>query len=138
MFISRCLSHGHPFFISIYMSLIIFFSFFYNPIVFNSEETAMGMKRSGAFVPGYRPGLSTQTFFQNLLNKLTFIGSMYMCFVCMIPEVVLSLISLQFYFAGTSLLIIVGVSMDVVTQIRSYLMGSKYSEIIDKPWLKPQ
>lgn len=136
MNIARYLSHGHPFFICLYVFLIIFFAYFYNPIVFNPEETAMGMKKGGAFIPGYRPGLSTQQFFESLLSKLTFIGSLYMAFVCVIPEIVLSMVSLQFYLGGTSLLIIVGVSMDVMTQIKSHLVGAKYSAVVDRPWLK--
>lgn len=136
MIMARFLSHGHPFFICTYISLIVFFAYFYNPIVFNPEETAIGMKKSGAFIPGFRPGTSTQKFFESLLQRLTFIGAIYMSLVCVVPEIVLSIVSLQFYLGGTSLLIIVGVSMDVMTQIKSHLLGAKYSAVIDRPWLK--
>ena len=94
------------------------------------------MKKNGAFITGYRPGDSTRDFFQGLLDRLTLIGAIYVSAVCIVPELVMSSVSLQFYFGGTSLLIIVSVSIDTIMQIRSHVIGSKYAALAERPWLK--
>jgi preprotein translocase subunit SecY len=136
MWLASIFTHGHPLFIVTYISLIMFFSFFYAPIVFNPQETADGMKKNGAFITGYRPGDATCDFFKTLLNRLTLIGGVYVAAVCVIPELVMSVVSLQFYFGGTSILIIVSVSIETVMQIRSHMVGAKYAALAERPWLK--
>ncbi|UFX98578.1 preprotein translocase subunit SecY [Candidatus Gromoviella agglomerans] len=135
-FMLRILSHGHPVFIVLYISLIVFFSFFYAPIIFNTEQIANEMRKSGASIDGMRAGDKTKEYLDHILNRLTFIGAFYISAICIIPELILSIVSLQFYLGGTSMLIIVGVSIEVMTQVASYLLGSKYAHIVNKPWLR--
>jgi preprotein translocase subunit SecY len=112
--------------------LIIFFSYFYTAVVFNPEETADNLKKYGGFIPGIRPGANTARYFDTVLTRLTTIGAAYLVIVCLLPEFVLSNYSLPFYFGGTSLLIIVSVTMDTVAQVQSHLLAHQYEGLIRK------
>ncbi len=131
-FIAHELSHGQPGYILLYAALIVFFSFFYTAVVFNPQETADNLKKYGGFVPGIRPGANTATYFDTILTRLTAIGALYLCIVCLIPEVLIGQYNLPFYFGGTSLLIIVSVTMDTVAQIQSHLLAHQYEGLIRK------
>lgn len=122
----------HPFYLTIYISLIIFFSFFYTSIVFNPQETSDNLRKNGGFVPGYRPGADTSSYFDYLLTRLTVVGSIYLAFICVLPEVFISKYSLPFALGGTSFLIVVSVSIDTVTQIHSHLLSHQYGGLVDK------
>ncbi len=126
------LSHGQPGYMLLYAGLIIFFSYFYTAVVFNPEETADNLKKHGGFVPGIRPGANTASYFDRVLTRLTTIGAAYLVIVCLLPEFVLSKYSLPFYFGGTSLLIIVSVTMDTVAQVQSHLLAHQYEGLIRK------
>jgi preprotein translocase subunit SecY len=128
----RHLSHGSPIFILFFASFIIFFSFFYTAIVFNPEETADNLRKNNGFVPGYRPGKMTATYFDYLLTRLTVVGSLYLAFVCLLPELLMSQVTLSFYFGGTSLLILVSVTMDTVSQVHAHLISYQYEGLIKK------
>jgi preprotein translocase subunit SecY len=130
--IMRHLSHGSPIFILFFASFIIFFSFFYTAIVFNPEETADNLRKNNGFVPGYRPGKMTATYFDYLLTRLTVVGSLYLAFVCLLPELLMSQVTLSFYFGGTSLLILVSVTMDTVSQVHAHLISYQYEGLIKK------
>ena len=121
--ISRYLGHGKPLFILLYISLIMFFSFFYTAVVFNSEETANNLRKHGAYVPGRRPGKNTAEYFDYLLTRLTVIGSIYLAFVCIVPELLMNKFSVAFALGGTSFLIVVNVVLDTFTQVQTYQMG---------------
>jgi preprotein translocase subunit SecY len=112
--------------------LITFFAYFYTAVVFNPEETADNLKKYGGFIPGIRPGANTAAYFDTVLTRLTTIGAAYLVVVCLLPEFVLSNYSLPFYFGGTSLLIIVSVTMDTVSQIQSHLLAHQYEGLIRK------
>src|SRR5271163_511191 len=126
------LSHGQPGYMILFAGLIIFFSYFYTAVVFNPEETAENLKKYGGFIPGIRPGSNTAKYFDTVLTRLTTIGAGYLVVVCLLPEFVLSKYSLPFYFGGTSLLIIVSVTMDTVAQIQSHLLAHQYEGLIRK------
>lgn len=134
--IVRNLSHGQPLYIFLYSSIIIFFCFFYTSIVFNSEETANNLKKNGGFVPGRRPGKSTAEYFDYVLTRLTAFGSVYLVLICVLPEILISKYSIPLYLGGTSLLIIVNVIVDTMTQIQSHLFAQKYENLIKKTRLK--
>jgi preprotein translocase subunit SecY len=129
-------SHGNPVYILSYIVLIIFFAFFYTAIVFNPNETADNLKKGGGFVPGYRPGKNTAGYFDYILTRLTFIGAIYLSFVCVLPEILISKFNLPFYLGGTSLLIVVSVGMDTVAQIHSYLLTHQYDGLIKRSKLR--
>ena len=126
------LSHGQPGYMLLYAGLIIFFSYFYTAVVFNPQETADNLKKHGGFIPGIRPGANTASYFDRVLTRLTTIGAAYLVIVCLLPEFVLSNYSLPFYFGGTSLLIIVSVTMDTVAQVQSHLLAHQYEGLIRK------
>jgi preprotein translocase subunit SecY len=126
------LSHGQPGYMLFFAGLIIFFAYFYTAVVFNPEETAENLKKYGGFIPGIRPGANTAAYFDRVLTRLTTIGAAYLVVVCLLPEFVLSNYSLPFYFGGTSLLIIVSVTMDTVSQIQSHLLAHQYEGLIRK------
>jgi preprotein translocase subunit SecY len=126
------LSHGQPGYMILFAGLIIFFSYFYTAVVFNPEETAENLKKYGGFIPGIRPGSNTAKYFDTVLTRLTTIGAAYLVVVCLLPEFVLSNYSLPFYFGGTSLLIIVSVTMDTVAQVQSHLLAHQYEGLIRK------
>jgi preprotein translocase subunit SecY len=126
------LGHGQPVYMLLYAALIVFFSYFYTAVVFNPEETATNLKKQGGFIPGIRPGANTASYFDRILTRLTTIGAAYLVIVCLVPEWLIGHFSLPFYFGGTSLLIIVSVTMDTVTQIQSHLVAHQYEGLIKK------
>jgi preprotein translocase subunit SecY len=134
--IAASLEHGQPLFILLYMAMIVFFCFFYTAIVFNPEETADNLKKYGGFIPGIRPGKNTAAYIDYVLTRLTAVGAAYLAFVCLLPEILISQYSIPFYFGGTSLLIIVTVTMDTVAQIHSHLMAHQYEGLIKKAKLR--
>jgi preprotein translocase subunit SecY len=130
--ISTELSHGSPVYMALYAAMIIFFSYFYTAVVFNPEETADNLKKYGGFIPGIRPGSATAQYFDHVLTRLTTVGGLYLVAVCLLPEVLISDYGLPFYFGGTSILIVVSVTMDTVTQIQSHLLAHQYEGLIRK------
>jgi preprotein translocase subunit SecY len=130
------LSPGQPLYIAIYAGLIIFFCFFYTALVFNSKETADNLKRSGAFVPGIRPGHQTAEYIDKVLTRLTFWGAIYITGVCLLPEFMILQFSVPFYFGGTSLLIIVVVSIDFMSQLQAHMMSHQYDGLLKKANLR--
>jgi preprotein translocase subunit SecY len=130
--ISAALSPGQPIYVILYALAIIFFCFFYTALVFNPRETADNLKKSGAFVPGYRPGEQTARYIDKVLTRLTLVGAVYITFVCLIPEFLIVNWNVPFYFGGTSLLIIVIVSMDFLAQVQAYIMTHQYESLIKK------
>jgi preprotein translocase subunit SecY len=131
-FLGRELSHGQPGYMVLYAVLIVFFAYFATATVFNPEETADNLKKNGGFIPGIRPGANTAAYFDTVLTRLTTICAAYLVIVCLLPEFVLSKYSLPFYFGGTSLLIIVAVTMDTVSQVQSHLLAHQYEGLIRK------
>ena len=121
---------------ALYGGGIAFFCFFYTAVQFNSEETAENLKRHGGFIPGIRPGKATENYFDYLLNRITVIGAAYLVTICLIPEIALSQMGIAFYLGGTSLLIVVNVTMDTVSQIQSHLIAHQYGDLIKKAKLK--
>jgi len=130
--IANQLAHGMPAYMLLYMAMIIFFSFFYTAVVFNPVETADNLKKYGGFVAGIRPGANTAEYFDRVLTRLTAVGAIYLCVVCLIPELLISNYGVPFYFGGTSLLIIVTVTMDTVAQVQSHLFQHQYEGLIKK------
>ncbi|TDH58782.1 preprotein translocase subunit SecY [Dankookia rubra] len=130
--VANALAHGQPLYMALYMALIIFFAFFYTAVVFNPTETADNLKKYGGFVPGIRPGQNTADYFDRVLTRLTAVGALYLCLVCILPEILISHYGVPFYFGGTSLLIIVSVTMDTVAQIQSHLFAHQYEGLIKK------
>jgi preprotein translocase subunit SecY len=126
------LNRGKPLYMVLSAALIIFFSFFYTAVVFNSEETANNLKKYGAYIPGRRPGSHTAEYFDYLLTRITVLGSLYLCVICLIPEFIASKVSLTFALGGTSMLIVVNVVLDTFAQIQTYLFSSKYEHAIKK------
>ncbi|CAA9513518.1 MAG: Protein translocase subunit SecY [uncultured Sphingomonas sp.] len=134
--LSTYLQHGSPVFMTLYGLGIIFFCFFYTAVQFNSEETAENLKRHGGFIPGVRPGKATETYFDYLLNRITVLGAAYLTLICLAPEILFSQAGIPFYLGGTSLLIVVNVTMDTVSQIQSHLIAHQYGDLIKKAKLK--
>ena len=130
------LAHGQPAYMALYAAMIIFFSYFYTAVVFNPQETADNLKKYGGFIPGIRPGTNTADYFDYVLTRLTTVGAIYLAVVCMLPEILISRYGVPFYFGGTSLLIIVSVTMDTVTQIQSHLLAHQYEGLIRKTRVK--
>ena len=130
--ISTTLSPGQPIYALTYAAMIIFFCFFYTALVFNPKEIADNLKKSGAFVPGIRPGVQTSQYIDRVVSRLTFAGAIYLTFVCLIPEFLIVKWNVPFYFGGTSLLIIVVVMMDMMAQVQSYLMSRQYESLMKK------
>ncbi len=130
--IGAALAHGKPMYMALYMALIIFFAYFYTAVVFNPVETADNLKKYGGFVPGIRPGQNTAEYLDRVLTRLTGVGAIYLCIVCIIPEILISNYGVPFYFGGTSLLIIVSVTMDTVAQVQSHLFAHQYEGLIKK------
>ena len=127
---------GQPLYLAIYISLIVFFAFFYTAIVFNPDETADNLKKNGGYVPGIRPGPPTSDYLDFVLTRLTAIGATYLAAVCILPEILISKYSIPFYLGGTSLLIVVTVSMDTVAAAQSHLIAHRYSGLIKKTKLR--
>ena len=134
--ISTYLQHGAPLFLALYAAGIIFFCFFYSAVQFNSEETAENLKRHGGFIPGIRPGKATENYFDYLISRITVIGAAYLVLICLIPEVMASQTGVALQLGGTSLLIVVNVTMDTVSQIQSHLIAHQYGDLIKKAKLK--
>jgi len=130
--ISAALSPGQPIYVMLYAVAIVFFCFFYTALVFNSRETADNLKKSGGFIPGIRPGDQTARFIDKILLRLTFAGAIYITFVCLVPEFLILKYNVPFYFGGTSLLIIVVVTMDFMAQVQNYLMSQQYESLLKK------
>ena len=130
------LSHGRPLFLFLYLALIVFFAFFYTAIVFNPTETADNLKKHGGFIPGIRPGERTAEYIDYVLSRITVLGAIYLAIVCLIPEILISYASVPFYFGGTSLLIVVSVTMDTVAQVQGYLLAHQYEGLIRKSKLR--
>lgn len=134
--ISQQLSPGQPIYIAIFGGMVMFFCFFYTAIVFNSKETADNLKKSGAFIPGIRPGRQTAEYIDYVLTRLTLVGAFYLAAVCLLPEFLIMQWNVPFYFGGTSLLIIVIVSMDFMAQLQAHLMSHQYDSLLKKSNLK--
>ncbi|MCL6728838.1 preprotein translocase subunit SecY [Sphingomonas hankyongi] len=134
--VSTYLQHGSPLYMLLYGLGIAFFCFFYTAVQFNSEETADNLKRHGGFIPGIRPGKATEQYFDYLLNRITVVGAAYLVLICLIPEMLTAQAGLSFRLGGTSLLIVVNVTMDTVSQIQSHLIAHQYGDLIKKAKLK--
>jgi preprotein translocase subunit SecY len=130
--VAGTLSPGQPIYVMLYASAIVFFCFFYTALVFNSKETADNLKKSGAFVPGIRPGEQTARYIDKILMRLTLIGAAYITIVCLLPEFLILKWNVPFYFGGTSLLIIVVVTMDFMSQVQAYVMSHQYESLLKK------
>jgi preprotein translocase subunit SecY len=120
----------------LYAAGIVFFSFFYTAVVFNPDETAENLKKYGGFVPGIRPGTRTSEYLDYVLTRLTVIGAAYLVVICLLPEFMISQLKVPFYFGGTSLLIVVNVTMDTVAQIQSHMLAHQYEGLIKKSKLR--
>jgi preprotein translocase subunit SecY len=136
VFLNTYLRHGSVVYMSLYAAGIIFFSFFYTAVVFNPEETADNLKRYGGFIPGIRPGKNTELYFDYVLTRITVVGAAYLTVICLVPESITAAMSIPFLMGGTSLLIVVNVTMDTVTQIQSHLLAHQYGDLIKKAKLK--
>jgi len=134
--ITALLGRGQPLYLAIYVGLILFFAFFYTAIVFNPVDTADNLKKYGGFIPGIRPGKKTAEYIDFVLTRITVIGAIYLSLVCILPEILISNLAVPFYFGGTSLLIIVSVTMDTVAQIQSHLLAHQYEGLIKKSKLR--
>jgi preprotein translocase subunit SecY len=134
--ITTYLAHGRPLYMVLYVALIVFFSFFYTAIVFNPQETADNLKKYGGFIPGIRPGERTAEYIDYVLTRITVIGAAYIALVCVIPEILISYAAVPFYFGGTSLLIVVSVTMDTVAQVQGHLYAAQYEGLIKKARLR--
>ncbi len=134
--LNQYLAHGTPLYMGLYAAGIIFFCFFYTAVVFNPEETADNLKRYGGFIPGIRPGKSTEEYLDFVLTRITVIGAAYLTFICLVPELLVARAGIPFYLGGTSLLIVVNVTIDTVTQIQSHLLAHQYGDLIKKAKLK--
>ena len=134
--LNALLGRGQPLYLAIYVSMIVFFAFFYTAIVFNPEETAENLRKYGGYIPGIRPGKSTADYLDFVLTRLTVLGAIYLSAVCILPELLISQYAVPFYFGGTSLLIVVTVTLDTVTQIQSHLLAHQYEGLVKKSRLK--
>ena len=134
--ITTQLGHGRPLFLILYVALIVFFAFFYTAIVFNPTETAENLKKHGGFIPGIRPGERTAEYIDYVLSRITVIGAGYLALVCLLPEILISYAAVPFYFGGTSLLIVVSVTMDTVAQVQGYLLAHQYEGLIKRSKLR--
>ena len=134
--VAASLSPGQPIYVLLYAAAIVFFCFFYTALVFNSKETADNLKKSGAFVPGIRPGEQTARYIDKILMRLTLIGALYITVVCLLPEFLILKWNVPFYFGGTSLMIIVVVTMDFMSQVQAYIMSHQYESVLKKANLK--
>ena len=135
-FLSSFLGRGQPLYLLFYISLIVFFAFFYTAIVFNPADTADNLKRQGGFIPGIRPGEKTAEYIDYVLTRITCFGAAYLAAICILPEILISYAAIPFYFGGTSLLIVVNVTMDTVSQVQSHLLAHQYEGLIKKSNLR--
>ena len=134
--VTTALQHGQPLYMFLYAAGIIFFCFFYTAVVFNPEETAENLKRYGGFIPGIRPGKRTEEYLDHVLTRITVVGAAYLTVICLVPEFLMARAGIPFYLGGTSLLIVVNVTMDTVSQIQSHLIAHQYGDLIKKAKLK--
>jgi preprotein translocase subunit SecY len=134
--ITALLGHGQPLFLALYVMLIIFFAFFYTSIMFNPKETAENLKKYGGFIPGIRPGERTAEYIDFVLTRITVVGALYLSLVCLLPELLIGYTGVPFYFGGTSLLIVVSVTMDTVAQLQGHLYAQQYEGLIKKSKLR--
>jgi preprotein translocase subunit SecY len=134
--LNQYLQHGSPMYMALYGAGIVFFTFFYTAVVFNPEETADNLKRNGGFIPGIRPGKNTADYLDYVLTRITVVGAAYLTLICLLPEYLVAAAGIPFYLGGTSLLIVVNVTMDTVTQIQSHLLAHQYGDLIKKAKLK--
>jgi len=134
--ISAALSPGNWLYLTLFALLIVFFAFFYTAIVFNPKETADNLKKHGGFIPGIRPGQKTAEYIDNVLTRITVIGAIYVTLVCLLPQWLISELSVPFYFGGTSLLIVVVVTMDTMAQIQAHLLSHQYEGLMKQARLK--
>ncbi|WNJ98198.1 preprotein translocase subunit SecY [Thalassospiraceae bacterium LMO-JJ14] len=134
--VAAYMGRGQPLYLILYISMIVFFAFFYTAVVFNPAETADNLKKYGGFVPGIRPGKNTADYLDWVLTRLTVVGAGYLAILCLLPEILISRWSVPFYFGGTSLLIVVTVTMDTVTQVQSHLLAHQYEGLIKKSKLR--
>jgi preprotein translocase subunit SecY len=135
--LNQYLAHGQPLYMALYALGIIFFCFFYTAVVFNPEETSENLKKNGGFIPGIRPGKNTATYLDYVLTRITVIGAIYLTFVCVVPEYIIAQTGITAMFiGGTSLLIVVNVTVDTITQIQSHLLAHQYGDLIKKAKLK--
>jgi preprotein translocase subunit SecY len=134
--VAAYLGRGQPLYLAIYLSLIVFFAFFYTAVVFNPADTADNLKKYGGFIPGIRPGKNTAEYLDRVLTRLTVVGAGYLALVCLLPEILIAQFAVPFYFGGTSLLIVVTVTMDTVAQVQSHLLAHQYEGLIKKSKLR--
>jgi preprotein translocase subunit SecY len=134
--ISTLLGRGSPLYYLLYVALIVFFAFFYTATVFNPTDTADNLKKHGGFIPGVRPGERTAQYIDQILTRITVLGALYLAVICLLPEMLISYAALPFYFGGTSLLIVVNVTMDTVAQIHGHLQAHQYEGLIRKAKLR--
>jgi preprotein translocase subunit SecY len=134
--ITALLGHGQPLFLVLYAMLIIFFAFFYTSIMFNPKDTADNLKKYGGFIPGIRPGERTAEFIDYVLTRITVLGGLYLVLVCLLPEFLIGYAAMPFYFGGTSLLIVVSVTMDTVAQVQGHLLAQQYEGLVKKAKLR--
>jgi preprotein translocase subunit SecY len=134
--ITALVGHGQPLYIALYIAMIVFFAFFYTAVVFNPQDTADNLKKYGGFIPGIRPGERTAEYIDYVLTRITVVGAAYLALVCVLPELLISYAAVPFYFGGTSLLIVVSVTMDTVAQVQSHLLAHQYEGLIKKAKLR--
>ena len=134
--VATAISPGQPIYVLLYATAIVFFCFFYAAMMFNSNETAENLKKSGAFIPGVRPGINTANYVDNVMTRLTLAGAIYITIVCLLPEFLIIYWNVPFYFGGTSLLIIVVVVMDFMSQVQTYIISHQYEGLMKKPNLR--
>ncbi|MCW5646846.1 MAG: preprotein translocase subunit SecY, partial [Sphingopyxis sp.] len=134
--LNQYLAHGQPLYMALYAAGIIFFCFFYVAVVFNPEETADNLKRQNGFIPGIRPGKNTATYLDFVLTRITVIGAAYLAAICLVPEYFIASSGLPFALGGTSLLIVVNVTIDTISQIQSHMLAHQYGDLIKKAKLK--
>ncbi len=134
--VQRYLAHGQPIYMLLYGGLIAFFCFFYTAIVFNPEENAETLRKYGGFIPGIRPGKNTADYLDRVLTRISVVGALYLVFICLLPEFLIAQYNMPFYFGGTSLLIVVSVTMDTVAQVHSHLIAHQYEGLIKKSKLR--
>lgn len=130
--ITTFLNHGHPVYMILYSALIIFFAFFYTAIMFNPTETADNLRKSSGYIPGYRPGIQTAEYIDYVMTRITVIGSLYLVSICLVPEFILQNVSLPVFFSGTSILIVVSTTIDIIAQVQSHLIAHQYEGLIRK------
>jgi preprotein translocase subunit SecY len=134
--LNQYLAHGQPLYLALYAAGIVFFCFFYTAVVFNPEETAENLKKNGGFIPGIRPGKRTSDYLDYVLTRVTVVGALYLTIVCVIPEYIITQTGIPLFLGGTSLLIVVNVTVDTISQIQSHLLAHQYGDLIKKAKLK--